>query len=102
MYILVASNGDLRLQDSDNMRAFAIVLEVNDAPVTRLAEIGSRAEDNENYWLDAGAVEELSGRTHDLQWVQDFRAMLASAAPYGFYDEVTNKVKAHVETVDAG
>ena len=101
MYILVTSNGDLALQDCDNMRAFAIVLEANDAPVTRLAEIGSTAEDSRNYWLDAGAVMELSGRKHDQQWVRDFRAMLASAAPYGFYDEVTNKVKAHVELIDA-
>ena len=83
------------------MRAFAIVLEVIDAPVTRLAEIGSTAEDNSNYWLDADAVVELSGRKHDQQWVKDFRAMLTSAAPYGFYDEATNKVKAHVETIDA-
>ena len=101
MYILVNSDGDLVLQDCDNMRAFAIVLEVNDAPVTRLAEIGSTAEDNGNYWLDADAVMELSGRKHDQQWVSDFRAMLISAAPYGFYDEATNKVKAHVEPVDA-
>jgi len=101
MYILVASNGDLRLQDSDNMRAFAIVLEVSDAPVTRLVEIGSMAADNASYWLDVGAVEELSGRKFDQQWLEDFRAMLASAAPYGFYDEATNKVKAHVEPFDA-
>jgi hypothetical protein len=79
------------------MRAFAIVLQANDAPVTRLAEIGSADEDNESYWLDAGAVVELSERKHDQQWVEDFRAMLVSSAPYGFYDETTNKVKAHVE-----
>jgi len=101
MFILVKSNGDLMLHDGDNMRAFAIVLEVNDAPVTRLAEIGSTAEDNSNYWLDADAVMELSGRKHDQQWIRDFRAMLASAAPYGFYDEASNKVKAHVEPIDA-
>jgi hypothetical protein len=47
------------------MRAFAIVLQANDAPVTRLAEIGSTAEDNSNYWLNADAVMELSGRKHD-------------------------------------
>ena len=101
MYISVTSDGDLILQDCDNMHAFAIVLEVNDAPVTRLAEIGSTAEDNRNYWLDADAVMELSGRRHDQQWVRDFRAMLSSAAPYGFYDDATNKVKAHVELADA-
>ncbi len=100
MYILVKSDGDLMLQDCENMRAFAIVLEVNDAPVMRLAEIGSTA-DNRNYWLDADAVVELSGRKHDQQWLRAFRAMLTSAAPYGFYDEATNKVKAHVEPGDA-
>lgn len=83
------------------MHAFAIVLQVSDASVTRLAEIGSTAEDNASYWLDAGAMEDLSGRKHDRQWLQDFRAMLASAAPYGFYDVATNKVKAHVEPFDA-
>jgi hypothetical protein len=101
MYILVKSDGDLMLQDCDNMRAFAIVLEVSNAPVTRLAEIGSADEDNRNYWLDADAVMELSGRKHDQQWVREFRAMLTGAAPYGFFDEVTNKVKAHVEPGDA-
>ena len=100
MYILVKSDGGLMLQDCDHMRAFAIVLEALDAPVRRLAEIGSRAEDNESYWLDASAVCELSGRKHDQQWVEDFHAMLASAAPYGFYDEATDKVKAHVEPFD--
>ncbi len=101
MYILVTPNGELALHDCDNMRAFAIVLETDDAPVIRLAEIGSTADDNESYWLDASAVVELSGRKHDQQWVKDFRAMLVSAAPYGFYDETTNKVKAHVETANA-
>jgi hypothetical protein len=101
MYILVSAKGDLSLQDSDNMRAFAIVLQVSDASVTRLAEIGSTAEDDANYWLDAGAVEEFSGRKHDQQWLQNFRAMLVSAAPYGFYDGASNRVKAHVEPFDA-
>ena len=100
MYILVTSDGDLMLHDCDNLRAFAIVLEVKDAPVTRLAEIGSRAEDNGDYWLDADAVMELSARKHDQQWVMDYRAMLIGAAPYGSYDEATNKVKAHVEVID--
>ena len=101
MYILVASNGDLELRDSDNMRAFSILLESNSAPVTGLAAIGSLADDNDHYWLQADAVEELSGRNHDQQWLQDFRAMLKSVAPYGYYDEATNKVKAHVEPADA-
>jgi len=101
MNILVKSNGDLVLQDCDNMRSFAILLEVNDAPVTRLSEIGTMAEDNKDYWLDADAVLELTDRKNDQQWVADYRAMLTGAAPYGYYDEATNRVKVHVEAGDA-
>ena len=101
MYILVAEKGDLELCDSDNMRAFSIVLETHSAPVSRLTEIGALAADNDHFWLDADAVKELSGRIKDQQWVRDFRAMLDSVEPYGYYDRAANRVKAHVERADA-
>ena len=78
------------------MRAFSIVPDRADTPLTRLREMATEAEDN-HYWLSADAVEELSPRRDDQQWVRDFRAMLASVAGYGYYDEETNRVKAHVE-----
>jgi hypothetical protein len=82
MYIRVTASGDLSLQNTGNMRSFSIVEDVRDAPVTRLAEIGTPTDDN-HYWLDAHAVLELSGRKHDQQWVDDFWNMLASVAAYG-------------------
>ncbi len=100
MYVRIAANGELSLQDTDNMRTFAIVEEVTGDCATRLAEIGTAAADN-HYWLDADAVLELSGRGHDRQWVSAFWNMLASVAAYGFYDEATKRVKAHVEQGDA-
>jgi hypothetical protein len=101
MYILVTEKGDLALCDSDNMRAFSIVLEAHSMPVIALTEIGALAADNDHYWLDADAVEELSARIKDQQWVRNFRAMLDSVEPYGYYDRVANRVKAHVERADA-
>jgi len=99
MYIRVAENGELGLQESDNFRAFAIVRAGRAAPLAQLAEIATAAEDN-HYWLDADAVLELSGRKHDQQWIQDFRAMLDSVAPYGYFDMTNNRVKAHLETAN--
>jgi len=101
MYILVTEKGDLELCDSDNMRAFSILLETHSAPVSGLTEIGVLAADNDHYWLDADAVEELSVRNKDQQWVRNFRAMLESVEPYGYYDRAANRVKAHVEQVNA-
>jgi len=99
MYIRVANNGELGLQDSDNFRAFAIVRAGRAAPLAQLTEMAIAAEDN-HYWLDADAVLELSVRKHDQQWVSDFRAMLESSAPYGYFDVSNNRVKAHMETTD--
>ena len=100
MYIRIAANGELSLRDGDNMRAFSIVEEVAGDAVKRLAEIASPTVDNQ-YWFDAEAVIEISGRGQDRQWVSAFRAMLAGVAAYGYYDEATKRVKAHVEYRDA-
>ena len=96
MYIRIFENGDLSLCDCDNFRAFSIVPESVDAALTHLYAIATEAEEN-HFWLQVEAVEELSPRRNDQQWIADFRAMLASVAVYGYYDEKTNRVKAHVE-----
>ena len=96
MIVNVAKNGALSLRDSDNMRAFSIVCDGAGASLERLQQIAVPAEEN-HYWLDADAVLELSGRQQDQQWQADFRAMLESVAPYGYFDHKTNRVKAHVE-----
>lgn len=96
MYILIAADGQLSLEDSDNMRAFSIVEEVGGAAATRLEAIATPAED-QHYWLDANAVIELSGRGDDHQWLQGFWDMLAQVEAYGYSDMQNKRVKAHVD-----
>ena len=45
MYVLVAVDGELSLQDSDNLRAFAIREEKPGSAATRLAQIASATDD---------------------------------------------------------
>ena len=97
MYISVAENGDLGLQDADNFRSFAIVCVNSDASLEQLERIASAAEDN-HYWLDAEAVLQLAERRQDPQWVKQFNAMLDSVTPYGYFDPASNRIKAHLET----
>ena len=99
MYIRVAADGELSLQDSDNLRAFAIREDKPGIAATLLAPIAS-ATDDDHYWLDADAVVELSGRKADQTWVSAYWSMLASVADYGYYDEANKRVKAHVEHND--
>ena len=96
MYILIAADGQLSLEDSDNMRAFSIVEEEGGAAATRLADIATPSEE-QHYWLDADAVVDLSGRKHDQQWLQGFWDMLTRAEAYGYSDMQNKRVKAHVE-----
>ena len=96
MYILIAADGQLSLEDSDNMRAFSIVEEEGGTAATRLAAIATPAEE-QHYWLDANAVVELSGRKHDQQWLQGFWDMLVQVEAYGYSDMQNKRVKAHVE-----
>ena len=99
MYIRVLESGELALQDCDNLRAFSIVPDTVEAPLTKLQAFAEVAEDN-HYWLDAEAVEALSPRRDDPRWIESFRAMLAGVADYGYYDAKNNRVKAHVEYAD--
>jgi len=96
VYLLIAVNGKLSLEDSDNMRAFSIVEEVSGLAATRLSAIAIPAEE-QHYWLDADAVVELSGRGDDQQWVAGFWDMLASVEVYGYSDMKKKRVKAHVD-----
>lgn len=96
MYLLIAANGQLSLEDSDNMRAFSIIEQDSGLAATHLSTIATPAEE-QHYWLEADAVVELSGRKDDQQWVAGFWDMLAKVEAYGFSDMEKKRVKAHVD-----
>ena len=96
MYLLITANGQLSLEDSDNMRAFSIVEEESGLAATQLSPFATPAED-QHYWLDADAVVELSGREDDQQWVKGFWDMLVKVEAYGYSDMEKKRIKAHLE-----
>lgn len=97
MYLLIAADGQLSMQDVDNMRAFAIIEEKDGSARTALGDIAAAAEDN-HYWIDADAVIELSGRNDDQIWIEGFWDMLAKVEAYGYSEMALKRVKAHVGT----
>ena len=99
MYVEIADDGSLSLEDCDNFRAFSIRRRTPGIEQQALMQIATAAEDR-HYWLDAEAVLALSGRTGDPVWVDTYWNMLAGVAAYGYYDEASKRVKAHVEVPD--
>lgn len=79
------------------MRAFSIREDEADSAAGWLAQMGTPAEEEGHYWLDADGVLELSGRGDDQQWVKQFWDMLAKVEAYGYSDMTNKRVKAHVE-----
>jgi len=97
MYIQIAADGSLTLEDADNMKSFSIKEAVTGQSVLALVNIALPAEDN-HYWIDANAVIQLSSQGGDPQWIKGFWGMLKKVEPYGYSDMEKGRVKAHVES----
>ena len=97
MYIQITQDGELSLEDIDNMKAFSIIEVVSGQSATALADIAEPAEDD-HYWINAEAVIQLSSRSEDPHWLENFWAMLKMVEAYGYSDMKNKRVKAHVET----
>lgn len=100
MFLLIAKDGSLSLEDSEAMKSFCVV-ESPDAPQqgtasAALAAIAEKTADD-HFWISAEAIVQVSPNKDDPKWVSDFWEMLKKVEPYGYYDADTQRVKAHVE-----
>ena len=95
MHILINSNGDLSLEEIDNMKDFSIIDKTENSNLTNLLTISQPAEDK-HYWIDADAVIALSSRADDPNWVRNFWNMLSMVEKYGYSDMKNKCVKAHI------
>lgn len=96
MHVLIGADGELSLEEVDNLKGFSIVETTRGTAAAALSEIGEPAEEN-HYWLSAPAIVALSSRKDDQEWVEAFWAMLQKVEAYGFSDMANKRVKAHVE-----
>ena len=96
MYLLIDIQGQLSLEDHDNMKGFSIIDNSNPSNHGALLAIASPGEEN-HYWINIKSVIELSPKANDEDWLIAFSKMLKSAAPYGFVDMDKNLIKAHIE-----
>ena len=95
MYLKVADDGTLTLEEADDFKRFHISAEADKLSDTGFQEFAQDAGGG-HYWLNADAVAELSGRSGDTEWVAAFWTMLEKAAPYGYADIEGRRIKAHL------
>ena len=100
MFIAITRTGDVELQDSANFRAFKIV-DRSGKGVSELAALldglATLTPDGAAAWVDPSAVPKLLPVAPTAEWQTSFDSMLASAKKFGWVDEATGAVRAHIE-----
>jgi hypothetical protein len=103
MFITITRSGQIELQDAANFRAFKILDRSGKSPVELAAVLDGFATltpDGTAAWVDASAVPKLLPVAPTAEWQTSFNAMLAAASKFGWVNEATGAVRAHIERAE--
>ena len=100
MFVKVAADHSVSLEDRDNFRAFKLVVTGNasklDAVRKALAGV-AELPDEKTAWIFEAALRRWQDVAQDQAWQQNLSAMIEKAKPHGWIDETRKAIKAHVE-----
>ena len=102
MYLRLAADRTLRLEERENFRAFKLVVDGRreDLDGVRRALVGSvDLADADTAWVFEGALRRLPEVAADAAWQQALGTMIEKAKPHGWIDEQRRAIRAHVEWV---
>src|SRR5258708_13852724 len=100
MFIKVADDGSVSLEDRDNFRAFKLVVEGGPARLdqARRALTGTaEIPDQSTAWIYEQALRQRPEVASDATWQGNPGAMIEKAKPHGRVDETKKTTKAHYE-----
>jgi hypothetical protein len=101
MIIAITPAGTLELKEADDFKGFKILVEkpgMTDAEITAtLKSIATPDGDGKHYWVTQAAMKNWNGKAQPAEWSASFDAMLEKVKKYGYVDEATGNVKAHIE-----
>ena len=94
MFVQVAANGEISLQDAENFRAFKLVVACDAAKLPAAID-GVAVLDDGHAWIAPAALLQLHGA--DAAWEQSLAAMIEKARPHGWIHPATGAIRAHIE-----
>lgn len=101
MIIAITQASALELKEADDFKGFKIAVEkpgMTDAEITAaLKPIAAPDGDGKHYWVTQAAMKNWNGKAQPAEWSASFDAMLEKVKKYGYVDEATGNVKAHIE-----
>ena len=100
MFVKLAANGSVTLEDRDNFRAFKLMVEggPDRLDVARLALSGTaELPDQATAWIFEQALRQRPEVAKDATWQGNLGTMIEKAKPHGWIDEQKKAIKAHIE-----
>jgi len=100
MFVKVAADGSVSLEDRDNFRAFKLVVEGAPSRLDQARRaLASMAElpDQSTAWIYEKALRERTEVAGDAAWQGNLGTMIEKAKPHGWIDEQKKAIKAHIE-----
>ena len=100
MFVKLAIDGSVSLEEKDNFRAFKLVVE--GAPkrldqARRALSNVAEFDDETHAWIYEQALRQRPEVAQDSPWQQNLNTMIEKAKPHGWIDEKRKAIKAHVE-----
>ncbi|MEO8296239.1 MAG: hypothetical protein ABI574_00380 [Burkholderiales bacterium] len=96
--------GAVTLEAPENFKAFKVVVESDAAQLSAVtpgfAGVATFA-DAQTAWVSQAALRAWPGLQADAAWLQGLDAMVAKARPFGWIDEASGAIRAHVEWAGA-
>lgn len=100
MFVKVAADGHITLEDRDNFRAFKLVAEGGPSRLdaVRSALTGTaELPDSATAWIFEQALRRRPEVAADAAWQAGLGTMIEKARPHGWIDEQKKAIKAHIE-----
>ena len=100
MFVKLAADNRVTLEDRDNFRAFKLVVEGGQGRLdaARKALAGTaELPDASTAWIFQDALRKRPEVAGNATWEQSFGAMIEKAKPHGWIDEQRKAIKAHIE-----
>src|SRR5687768_15053084 len=100
MFVKIAADHSVTLEERDNFRAFKLVAMGNASKLNAVRKaLAGVAEltDEKTAWVFEAALRRFAGVAQDQAWQQNLSAMIEKAKPHGWIDEQRKAIKAHIE-----
>lgn len=105
MYIRVAADFTVTLEEPRDFKQFKLVVETERSALPRLRAALTEAAaslDEETAWIREGWLRRQGGLDANTAWQDGVSAMIAAARRFGWIDEATATVKAHIDWAAPG